>query len=734
GYTIDASGNLLPLDGFYLVKLLNRREGQRVETTEATETEYNIEKIYFATTPDSWTATALTGEHFVRANVEFNQNYEPYVSIQFDDEGATLFEELTGANVNKRLAIFVGGQLISAPNVNEKISGGNAQISGQFSIEEASNLARDLNTGAIPAPIILVGQSTIGASLGQEALDASLFAGLIGILILMTFMLLYYRLPGLLANLALIIYSIILIFVIKVAMPLALALIISLGIFCVLVSIILKSDESIWEKMLSFLLACFILFFFTYLLSNPITLTLAGVAGVVLSIGMAVDANILIFERIKEELHNGRPLSGAVEVGFDRAWSSIRDSNFSSLITCAILIYFGTSITKGFAVNLALGILISMFTAITITRTFLRSVVGTKLGASDFLMGKPKKGHTSFRIVQKRKLWFAISGLLILASIFVVPMNGLNLGLDFTGGTLMEIQFSQPLVVDSSTTPETALVEELKAVEANLLSEQGTNETTVTSETSTTPALTSSATEQIAVDLGDPIVVSSGENTWMIRMKHITNETHEALLTDLEAKFGDLEEIRYNTIGATVGAQMAQKAVIAIILALIAIVFYIAFAFRHIPRHLSPWRFGISAIIALAHDVFIPVGVFAVLGAVLNVQIDALFITALLTIIGFSVHDTIVTFDRIRENVRNQKASEEFEDVANRAINETLSRSINTSGATLMTIAALFFFGAEPIRYFVLALMIGIFIGTYSSIFIATPVLVIWNNRHKVSR
>lgn len=743
GYTVDATENLIKLDGFYIVKLLDRREGQRVETIESTETteaaetttpetEYNVEKIYFATTPDSWSATALTGKHFVRADVEFNQNYEPYVSIQFNDEGAELFEELTGSNVGKPLAIFVGGQLISAPNVNEKISGGSAQISGQFSIEDATNLARDLNTGAIPAPIILVGQSTIGASLGQEALNASLMAGLIGVLLLMTFMLLYYRLPGLLANIALCIYSILLLFVIKVAMPIALALIISLIIFCVLISIILKSDESIWEKLLSFLLACFILFFFTFLLANPITLTLAGVAGVVLSIGMAVDANILIFERIKEELYNGRPLSGAVEVGFDRAWSSIRDSNFSSLITCAILIYFGTSITKGFAVNLALGILISMFTAITITRTFLRSVVGTKLGANNFLMGKPKKGHTKLGIVQRRKVWFAISGLLILASIFVVPMKGLNLSRDFTGGTLMEIQFFQPIPTDANVSPEMMITEKLKAIETTLIDAQTTE--TISSETSTqtdsivtTDTTLTSAFEQIIIDLGDPSVISSGENTWIIRIKHISNETHESILADLEAKFGELEEIRYNTTGATVGAQMAQKAVVAIILALIAIVFYIAFAFRHIPHHLSPWRFGVSAIVALAHDVFIPLGVFAVLGAVLDVQIDALFITAVLTIIGFSVHDTIVVFDRIRENVRNQKAGEEFEDVANRAVNETLSRSINTSGATLMTIAALFFFGAEPIHYFVLALMIGIFIGTYSSIFIATPVLVLWN-------
>ncbi|MFA6436336.1 MAG: protein translocase subunit SecF, partial [Candidatus Gracilibacteria bacterium] len=291
-------------------------------------------------------------------------------------------------------------------------------------------------------------------------------------------------------------------------------------------------------------------------------------------------------------------------------------------------------------------------------------------------------------------------------------------------GTLMEIQFTQPLVVDSTTTPEMTLTEELKNIETLLI--ETTDPVAPTDSSTETLALTS-ATEQIVIDLGDPIVVSSGENTWMIRIKHISNETHEALLAGLEAKFGPLEEIRYNTIGATVGAQMAQKAVVAIILALIAIVLYIAFAFRHIPRHLSPWRFGISAIVALAHDVFIPLGVFAVLGAILDVQIDALFITAVLTIIGFSVHDTIVVFDRIRENVKNQKAGEEFEDVANRAVNETLARSINTSGATMMTIAALFFFGAEPIHYFVLALMIGIFIGTYSSIFIATPVLVIWN-------
>lgn len=724
--------------GYHIIEVINIKPA----TSETvTETEYNLEKLFYSTASDPWKETGLTGEHFVHADVAFTQTYSPYVTIEFNSEGAKLFEEITEKNINHKVAIFVGGELISAPNVNEKISGGRAQITGNFSVEEATELARDLNTGAIPAPIILVGQYSIGASLGQSALSTSLKAGLVGLIILFIFMLFYYRLPGLMANFALLLYAILLIFFIKVAMPLAFALLISLTVFCILVAIILRSQDSGWEKLLSFLLACFVLFFLTFILADNIVLTLAGIAGVVLSIGMAVDANILIFERMREELRNGKPLSGAIEAGFDRAWSSIRDSNFSSLITCAILIYFGTSIIRGFAVNLALGILISMFTAITITRTLLRALVHTKFAHNHFLLGVPKKAHPTLPIIKARKLWFTISGSLILASLILIPLNGLNLGLDFTGGTLLEIQFND--TVPTST----ELADKIIAVEKDLLA---TKENTVTPPTEKTTSTISDApqalnieetnltpldeNQEIAIDFGQPIVVSTDENRLMIRMKHISNESHEALVSAFTESYGDIEETRFNTIGPTIGASMKSKALVALTMALIMIVIYIAFAFRSIPKHTSPWRFGITAIAALVHDIIITIGVFVLLGSVLGVEIDALFVTALLTIIGFSVHDTIVTFDRIRENLKTQRPNEAFEQVAERAVNETLARSCSTSLSTLFTVAALFFLGAGSIHYFLLALIVGLISGTYSSIFTATPLLVEWQNRRPSKR
>jgi SecD/SecF fusion protein len=727
--------------GYHVIYVTDIIEAVNESTPEM---EYNLSKIYYSTYPDPWSSTALTGEHFVRADVAFSQTYTPYVTIEFDNEGADLFEELTERNIGKRIAIFVGGDLISAPNVNDKISGGSAQITGSFTVDEASDLARDLNTGAIPAPILLVGQYSIGASLGQDALDSSMEAGLIGLAILALYMLLYYRLPGLMADLALGIYAILLIFFIKVAMPIGWALGLSFLIFCGLVSLILQNRDDGWEKLISFLLACFILFFLTYLLTTPVVLTLAGVAGVILSIGMAVDANILIFERMKEELRQGHDLTAAIDNGFDRAWSSIRDSNFSSLITCAILMYFGSSIIQGFAVNLALGILISMFTAITITRTLLRGLAQTSLAKNDFLIGKTKSDHPELQLVQKRSVWFTISGALVVASLILIPMYKLQLGLDFTGGTLMEVQFNEAENVEIADVSQL-----LTDLETHLLSEEttATSEEVVVEETTeelavSTPdespslndsdiALEAVETEEetIAVDFGDPVIISSGDNSLLIRMKHISNESHDAILSALESQYGDVEETRFNTIGPTIGSTMKQKAVVALVIALIMIVFYIAFAFRSIPRKLSPWRFGLSAIVALVHDVLITVGAFALLGHFLGIEIDALFVTALLTIMGFSVHDTIVTFDRIRENLKDQKSDESFETVANRAVNETLARSINTSLSTLVTIAMLFWLGAESIHWFLFALIVGLIAGTYSSIFLATPVLVWWHER-----
>jgi len=282
---------------------------------------------------DDWQDVGLTGAHFSKAEVQFKQGQtavvsEPEISIRFDAEGRKLFADVTGRNVNKPLAIFLDKKLLSAPNVNEKIDSESAVITGNFDLKSAKTLAIQLNAGALPVPITLVSQNNIGATLGTEAVQKSVVAGILGLLLVMLFMWIYYRLPGFLASLALVFYAML-----------------TIAIF----------------------------------IAVPVTLTLAGIAGFILSIGMAIDANILIFERMKEELRSGAPLISAIDTGFNRAWSSIRDSNFSSLITAIILYYFGSGLIRGFAVTLGIGILVSMFTALTVTHTILRAVAGTGL-------------------------------------------------------------------------------------------------------------------------------------------------------------------------------------------------------------------------------------------------------------------------------------------------------------------------------------------------------------------
>jgi len=697
--------------GYHIIK------ANKVETN-VKKKKVKLEKIFFSTAPDMWKETGLTGAQFMHADVNFDQLYQPYISIQFNPEGAKLFEEITARNINKPVAIFVGGELISAPNVKEKISGGSAQITGRFTVEEANNLARDLNTGAIPAPILLVGQYTIGSTIGAEALNTSVKAGLIGILLVALFMILYYRLPGLLAVAALFIYSLILLFLLKSEIHLIIAFIISSIVFAVVVYKVLKANEPALEKIMSFILACFLLFFVAYLLRTPVTLTLAGVAGVILSIGMAVDANILIFERMKEELRAGKPLAAAVEAGFNRAWSSIRDSNYSSLITCAILFYLGSSIIKGFAFNLAAGIIVSMFTAITITKTFLKAFIGTKLGQKLWLFGvkenAPEKQPIKF--MKMSKIFMGLSGTIIVIGIIAAAVFGFKPGLDFTGGTLMELKFNKNITAQD-------LKSSLADIEKDLI---GLNKINASSANPTEI----SAPPEETIDLANSQVISSGENTFIIKTKYLTNETYGKVIEKLKAKFGQIEELRFTTIGPTVGASTQSKALIAILAACVMIMLYLAFAFRKIPKHINPWRFGTAAVIALAHDIWITIAVFIVLGKFSSFEMDVMFITALLTILGFSVHDTIVVFDRLREHLRINERGD-IKELADISMTQTLSRSINTSMTTILTLLALLLFGSPSIFYFVLALIIGIAVGTYSSIFIATPIVVYWTNWKK---
>ena len=687
--------------GYHIIKAEEVTE-PRTEMTE--QKSFRFQALFYSTVPDGWKSTGLTGEHFVRADVVADQFNNALVSIKFNDEGRKLFGELTENNVGKPMAIFVGGELISAPNVNEKILGGEAQITGNFTYEEASKLARDLNTGAIPAPIVLSGQYSIGASLGANALSQSMYAALVGLVLLLIYMMLYYRWTGLLANFALIIYAIILVFLIKIEIPMTWSFGLSLIIYSVLISKILKNEDSGWEKLISFFVASFVFFFLIFLFSAPIVLTLAGIAGVILSIGMAVDANVLIFERIKEEVNLNKPIKHAIEVGFERAWSSIRDSNYSSLITCSILLYFGTSIIKGFAINLAAGILVSMFTAITITRAFFDVMATSERGQKILMWGlKRKKEPRSLPIIKLSKVWFGFSGILITISIIATTVFGFTFGIDYTGGTMMEVKFNSNVQSEE--------VQKVFADVHNTLITQ-------TKDPETVPGI------------AEPIILPSEQNSFIIRTKDITDEQHTMLINALEEKFGSVEEPRFTVVGPVIGNVLKKRALIALLFAGVMIVLYIAFAFRKVPKEVSAWRFGFCAIVALTHDVIITLGIFVLLGEFLNVEIDALFVTALLTIMGFSVHDTIVVFDRIRENLflmKKKKAS--FDEIANVSLNQTMARSLNTSISTLFTVAALYFLGAESVKWFVFALLIGIIVGTYSSIFTASPVLCAWHKK-----
>ncbi len=670
--------------GFHLIQPYNKvEESTTIETIEKVK----YSQILFSTLPDPWKKeAAITGAQFKHADVSIDSNYQPVVSISFTPEGAALFQELTKNNIDKKIAIFVGGTVISAPTVNGEIVGGQAQITGRFTIEEAQNLARDLNTGAIPAPVELAGQSTISASLGSAALQDSLWAGFIGFAILGLFMILYYRLPGLIAMIALTIYSLLLVFLIKISLPVAASMGIGLLVFGYLVYRILANEESGGEKFMAFILACVVLFFLTSVLSTSITLTLAGIAGVLLSIGMAVDANILIFERMKEEMRSDLSLDQAIADGFKRAWDSIRDSNFSSLITCAILFYFGSSLIRGFALNLALGILVSMFSAITLSQTLLHVAAATPLSKNLWLFGKDRKKEPKHRDFMKyAPIWMAGSALITAGTVVLMLVFGFKLGLDFKGGSLLELKTT------------------LAAQEVNTLS----------------PLLEEAHT------------VSTDQGTVLIRTQHLSDADYQGVISDLRKTDAQLEEVRFTSIGPTIGKTLQQRALWALVLTAIFIVLYISFAFRKIPKEVSPWRFGVSAIVALVHDLTVMIGVFVLLGHFWGVEVDALFVTALLTIMGFSVHDTIVVFDRIRENLRFRKAGESLRESANRALNQTLARSINTSLSVFIMVASILFFGPESIFYFVLALTIGLLVGTYSSIFVAAPILVWWTEASK---
>ncbi len=608
---------------------------------------------------------ALTG-HFLKSNARvelMGAGAEPVVSIHFNSEGGELFGQITGRLVALPMAIFLDEEIISAPTIRSHITGGDAVIEG-VPLEEGRTLAIQLNSGALPVPLRVIQESTVDATLGDDSVRHSVQAGEIGILAVILFMVLYYRLSGMLASMALVTYISVLLMIFKLI---------------------------------------------------PVTLTLAGIAAFVLSVGMAVDANILIFERMKEELRAGRSLVVAIETGFARAWPAIRDSNVSTFITCGILWWFGdqfgANLVKGFALTLGIGVAVSMFSAIIVTRTFLRLLVGTALArrlgwfAAEARAGmpgapapasfnpSPSKGAGFLDFVHRRGWYFLLSVVILIPgiiSLLIAP--ALRPGVEFAAGTSMTIRFD-----------ESVAAEDLRSAMADI----GHAEARVqrTSE-------------------GD-FIIRMGELEAMADVPPVgpaMPSGRQAIEDALGDRFGLFTVRDFASVSEIVSREIARDATIAVVVAAGGILLYVIWAFRHLPK---PWRYGVCAIVAVLHDTLVVVGAFSIFGKVFGMEINTMFITGLLTIIGFSVHDTIVVFDRIRENV-TRNPGVEFAEIVNVSLTETLARSLNTSLTLIVTIAALLLLGGVTIQSFLLVLLIGVVTGTYSSIFVASQLLVSW--------
>ena len=577
----------------------------------------------------------VSGENLVDAQATFDQRTnEPVVSFRFDTRGATRFGQATQENVGRLFAIILDGQVISAPQIREPILGGSGQISGNFTVQSANDLAVLLRAGALPATLTVIEERTVGPGLGQDSIDAGKVASYIGAALVVVFMVLIYGLLGIIS---------------VVALAANIAMIVAL---------------------LSVLGA---------------TLTLPGIAGIVLTIGMAVDSNVLIFERIREERRAGRSVIQAIDAGFSRALATIVDANVTTLIAAVILFYLGSGPVRGFAVTLAIGILTTVFTAFTFSRWMVAEWV--KRRRPKELPKAPFKlvpDETAIKFMGFRRITFAISAFMSVAALVLFMTLNMNLGIDFKGGSIIEVQ----------SRSGTADIADIRS----RLSELNLGEVQVQ-------------------EFGDPSEVlirvqaqDGGENAQQTVIEKVRGE--------LEA---DYDFRRVEVVGPTVSSELAQAGTIAVLASLVAILFYIWVRFE--------WQFAVGAIIATLHDVIMTVGFFVITGIEFNLS----SIAAILTIVGYSLNDTVVVYDRVRENLRRYKKMS-LPQLLNESINQTLSRTTMTSLTTLLALLALFMFGGEVIRSFTAAMIFGVVIGTYSSIFIAAPLLILFKMRASAMR
>jgi SecD/SecF fusion protein len=576
----------------------------------------------------------VSGEDLAKASATYNsQNNEPVVSFTFNSRGATRFGQATAQNVGKLFAIILDNQVISAPQIREPILGGSGQISGNFTAESANDLAVLLRAGALPAKLTVIEERTVGPGLGQDSIHAGKVAGIIGSILVVAFMFVAYGFLGFLANIALAVH---------VAMI--------VGVLSVLGA----------------------------------TLTLPGIAGIVLTIGMAVDSNVLIYERIREERRSGRSVIQAIDTGFSKALATIVDSNVTSLIATVVLFYLGTGPVKGFAITYAIGILTTVFTAFTFTRLlvsiWLRRARPKELPRAPITFVPP---GTKIPFMGIRRWTFALSSFLSVLSVVLFMTVDINYGIDFKGGSIIEVQSKSG----------TADIGDIRS----RLSELNIGEVQVQQ---------FGAPNDVLIRVGTQ---DAGENA------------EQSVVDKVRGELQDQYDFRrVEVVGPTVSGELAKQGTIAMIVALIGILIYVWFRFE--------WQFAVGAIVATVHDVVMTLGFFVITGLEFNQS----SLAAILTIIGYSLNDTIVVYDRVREDLRKYKRMP-LPQLLNNAINETLSRTTLTSVTTILALLALVLFGGEVIRSFTMAMLFGVIFGTYSSIFIAAPLLILFRLRPQAS-
>jgi len=586
----------------------------------------------------------LTGDQVSSAKagiIDQNGMKSYIVSLTFTEEGTKAFADATTANVGKRIAIIYDGMIYSNPVVREAITGGQCQIDGMSTYEEADQLAATIRIGSLSLELEELRSNVVGAKLGQEAISTSLKAGAIGFAIVAVFMLVVYLIPGLAAVLALALY---------------------VGLILIL-------------------LAAF-----------EVTLTLPGIAGIILSVGMAVDANVIIFTRIKEEIGHGKTVRSAIKTGFAKALSAIVDGNITTLIAAAVLYFRGSGTVKGFATTLAIGIVLSMVTALFVTKGALYALYN--LGFEDAKFYGTKKDRTPINFLGKKNICFIISVVVIVAGWVGMAINNgqighiLNYGMDFTGGTSTNVTFNEDLSLEDISTKVVPVVSEI------------TGDADV-------------QTQKVA-----------GTNEVIIKTKTLSVEQRKAMEDAMVENFGvESEKITAESISGAVSAEMKQDAIVATILATILMLIYIWIRFKDI-------RFAASAILALLHDVLVVITFYALA----KWSVGSTFIACMLTIVGYSINATIVIFDRIRENLATKTSKQTLEDIVNASITQTFTRSINTSLTTFIMVFVLFLLGVSSIREFALPLMVGIVCGTYSSVCLVSAMWYVMNTRKKEAK